>query len=170
MKFGENKLSETKPTLECPNPAAAQLEQHLAQLDDYITDSNSNYATFHAEYLEASNMSLDELKNLPHEELFNYSYLLQGYATYIQDEYNRHKIIVNWCNNQIERLVAKHRESFNPYTKHDQRRHIIVAENSFAAKVGQMLEKAESRLTTLEGKVWELKQRSNILLEKGKRT
>ena len=150
--------------------ASEALQKHLDSLDSYITDSNSNYSSFHAEYLEASNMSMQDLKTLPHDELYDYAYLLQGYATYLQDEYNRHKVIVTWCNNQIEGLVAKYREEFNPYTKHEQRRHIMTQENEYAAKVAQMLEVAQARLTSLEGKVWELKQKSSILLEKGKRT
>jgi len=170
MKFGESKLSETKPTLENPNPAADQLEKHLEKLDAYLTESNSNYASFHAEYIEVANMSLSELKVLTQEELFNYAYLLQGYATYLQDEVNRHQIIKEWCNDQIERLVQKHREMFGQYQKHEQRRYQLIAENSFVFKVNSMLQVAESRLASLNGKTWELKQKSTILLEKGKRT
>lgn len=169
MKFGENKLSEPKATLECPDPAAEQLEQHLKKLDDYVTESNSNYSSFHGEYIEAANMSMAELKVLSQEELMNYSYLLQGYATYLQDEVNRYQIIANWCNDQIETLVQRHRSEFGQYQKHEQRRYQLIAENSFVHKVNKMLVVAESRLSSLNGKVWELKQKSNILLEKGKR-
>jgi hypothetical protein len=177
MKFGEIKLSaesikeELDHTPEgIENPAAEMLAKHLDQLDTYITDSNSNYSSFHGEYIEAANMSLSELKALAQDELFNYAYLLQGYATYLQDEYNRYQIISNWCNDQIETLVQRHRESFGQYQKHEQRRHQLIAENSFVSKVNKMLVVAEARLSSLNGKVWELKQKSTILLEKGKRT
>lgn len=152
------------------NSASDQLTAHLDKLDTYITESNSNYSSFHGEYIEAANMSLAELSALSQEELFNYSYLLQGYATYLQDEYNRYQIITNWCNNQIETLVQRHRESFGQYQKHEQRRYQLIAENSFVSKVNKMLLVAEARLSSLNGKVWELKQKSTILLEKGKRT
>lgn len=46
MKFGENKLSEAKATLECPDPAAEQLEQHLKKLDDYVTESTVTTLVF----------------------------------------------------------------------------------------------------------------------------
>ena len=163
MKFGENKLSESK------NPAAEQLESYLEQLDSWVTESNSNYASFHGEYIEAANMSMGELKNLTQEDIFDYAYLLQGYATYLQDEVNRHQVIADWCNNQIETLVQKHRSEFGQYQKHEQRRYQLVSENTFVHKVNSMLQVAQSRLTSLNGKIWELKQKSNILLEKGKR-
>lgn len=176
MKFGEKILSKSieqelnvVSPLKSENPASEQLTKHLEQLDEYIMDSNSNYSSFHGEYIEASNMSLSELSALTQEELFNYSYLLQGYATYLQDEYNRYSIIKDWCNNQIETLVQRHRESFGQYQKHEQRRYQLIAENNFVSKVNKMLVVAEARLSSLNGKVWELKQKSTILLEKGKR-
>ena len=154
---------------ESKNPATEQLEKHLEQLDNWIAESNSNYSSFHGEYIEAANMSIADLKNITQEDIFDYAYLLQGYATYLQDEFNRHQIIVDWCNNQIETLVQKHREDFGQYQKHEQRRYQLVAENVFVHKVNSMLQVAQSRLTSLNGKIWELKQKSNILLEKGKR-
>tara|TARA_B100001559_G_scaffold296604_1_gene279823 strand:+ start:275 stop:766 length:492 start_codon:yes stop_codon:yes gene_type:complete len=162
-------LSEAKPTIEHPNPAAEQLEKYLEQLDSWTTESNSNYASFHGEYIEAANMSMSELQNLTQADIFDYAYLLQGYATYLQDEFNRHQIIVDWCNNQIEILVQKYRNEFGQYQKHEQRRYQLIAENIFVAKVNNMLQVADSRLTSLNGKIWELKTKSNILLEKGKR-
>ena len=111
-------------------------------------------------------MSIADLKNITQEDIFDYAYLLQGYATYLQDEFNRHQIIVDWCNNQIETLVQKHREDFGQYQKHEQRRYQLVAENVFVHKVNSMLQVAQSRLTSLNGKIWELKQKSNILLER----
>lgn len=165
----EQELNVT-PSPSGENPASEQLTKHLDKLDEYINDSNSNYASFHGEYIEAANMSTSELKALSQEELFNYAYLLQGYATYLQDEYNRYQIIANWCNDQIETLVQRHRESFGQYQKHEQRRYQLIAENSFVSKVNKMLVVAEARLSSLNGKVWELKQKSTILLEKGKRT
>lgn len=159
-------MSETKPV---SNPASEQLEKYLEQLDSWVTESNSNYSSFHGEYIEAANMTMDELKNLTKEDIFDYAYLLQGYATYLQDEVNRHQIIASWCNNQIEILVQRHREEFGQYQKHEQRRYQLISENVFVHKVNSMLQVAESRLASLNGKVWELKQKSNILLEKGKR-
>ena len=159
-------MSEIKPA---SNPASEQLEKYLEQLDSWVTESNSNYSSFHGEYIEAANMPMDELKNLTKEDIFDYAYLLQGYATYLQDEVNRHQIIADWCNNQIEMLVQRHREEFGQYQKHEQRRYQLISENIFVHKVNNMLQVAESRLTSLNGKVWELKQKSNILLEKGKR-
>jgi hypothetical protein len=159
MSFGGSKLSATE-----------NIKAHLDNLEKYINDSNSNYSSFHGEYIEPANMSMSDLKNLPHDDLYNYAYLLQGYATYLQDEVNKHQTIVNWCNNEIEILVQKHREDFGQYTKHEQRRYQLIADNSYVAKVNEMLQVATARLTSLNGKVWELKQKSTILLEKGKRT
>ena len=76
---------------------------------------------------------------------------------------------MNWCEDQIEKLVAANLNNFDQYTKHDVKRQIIIKENTYAASVDAMRAVAESRLQSLEGKVYELKRQGDILLERGKR-
>ena len=149
--------------------ASEKLAAHIAQIDDYINLTNVKFSSFKEEYLLVSNLSLEELKKMTQQEAFDTAYTLYSYSTYIQDEINKNKVVFNWCNDQIEKLVVDNNHEFSQYTKHEVKRQSIVQSNSYAAKVDQMMKIAESRLQSLDGKVYELKRKADILLEKGNR-
>ena len=154
---------------EVGSKASDKLADYIKQVDDYINLSNTKFSSFKEEFLTLSDMSMEQLGKLSQQEAFNTAYILYSYATYIQDEVNKHTIIVNWCNDQIEKLVVMHNDEFSQYTKHEVKRQTIAQNNSYAAKIDQMRSVAESRLQSLDGKVYELKRKADILLEKGKR-
>jgi hypothetical protein len=156
---GENKLN-----------AADRLEQYIQQINDYIDVSNVKFAAFREEFLASSNMPQERIQALTQQELFDHAYILYGYSSYIQDEINKNQVVFNWCNDQIEKIVASNLNNFDQYTKHEVKRQSIIRENSYAAKCDQMRGIAEGRLQSLEGKVYELKRKGDILLEKGKRS
>lgn len=160
MNTGENKLSTAKENL----------EQHIKDIDDYINSHNTKFSSFREEFLLVADLPMESLKKLTKDELFDNAYILYSYASYIQDDVNRNKIALDWCNDQLEKLVVKHNDSFDKYTKHESKRQIIVQDNNYAAKVDQMRLVAESRLQALDGKVYEIKRKADILLEKGKRS
>jgi hypothetical protein len=150
--------------------AKENLEQHIKDIDDYINGHNTKFSSFREEFLLAADLSIENIKKLTKDELFDNAYILYSYASYIQDDINRNKIALDWCNDQIEKLVVKHNDSFDKYTKYESKKQIIAQENNYAAKVDQMRLIAESRLQALDGKVYEIKRKADILLEKGKRS
>ena len=159
MMSGENTLK-----------AADKLSEHISIIASYIELSNTKFSSFREEYLLAANLSSDDLKKMTQQESFDTAYLLYAYATYIQDEINKNKIALNWCNDQLEKLVVAHNDEFSQYTKHEVKRQIIIRDNNYAASVDKMREVAEARLQALDGKVYELKRKADILLEKAKRS
>lgn len=149
--------------------ASEKLAEHIDAINEYINNTNTKFSNFREEYLYASNMPADKMKDLSQEETFDTAYLLYGYSAYIQDEINKNKIALNWCNNEIEKLIVKHSNEFGQYTKHESKKFILAKNNSYASSLENMREIAESRLQALEGKTYELKRKADILLEKGKR-
>ena len=81
--------------------ASDKLAEHIALINDYINLSNTKFSSFREEYLFIADMSSDQLRKLTQVELFDAAYLLYGYATYIQDEINKNKVALNWCNDQL---------------------------------------------------------------------
>jgi len=150
--------------------ASDKLAEHIALINDYINMSNTKFSSFREEYFIVADLSLEQLRQSTQSELFDSAYLLYGYATYIQDEINKNKVALNWCNDQMEKLIAKHSDEFGQYTKHESKKHILAKNNSYAASLENMREVAEARLQSLDGKVFELKRKADILLEKGKRS
>jgi hypothetical protein len=149
--------------------AKETVEDFLAKLEDFTNETNTKFATFREEFLLAADMSMEQVKKLTQEELFDYAYALYGYASYIQDQINRQKVVFNLCNDQILKMVAKYNDKFSPYTKHEMRMQMIVVDNEFAASIDNYKQVAEARMQELEGKVYELKRKGDILMEKGKR-
>ena len=149
--------------------ASERLAEHIKNIEEYIAMSNVYYSAFNVEYVVVSNLTKEDMSNMTSQEMFDSAYLLYGYSTYIQDEINKNKFALSWCNDQIEKLVAANLNNFDQYTKHDVKRQIIIRENSYAASVDQMRLVAESRLQSLEGKTYELKRQGDILLERAKR-
>ena len=149
--------------------ASERLAKHIEQIDDYLDLANVRFASFHEEFLVVSNMSRSKISQLTQQEHFDYAYVLYSYSSYIQDEINKNKVVLDWCSDQIEKLVVDNLHNFDQYTKHEVKRQSIIKENSYASKCDQMRSVAEARLQSLEGKVYELKRKGDILLEKGKR-
>lgn len=150
--------------------ASDKLSEHINSINDYINSSNTKFSSFREEYLFVADMSSDQLRKLTQAELFDAAYLLYGYATYIQDEINKNKVALNWCNDQMEKLIVKHQNEFGQYTKHESKKYILSQTNSYAASLENMREVADARLQALDGKFFELKRKADILLEKGKRS
>jgi len=150
--------------------ASDKLAEHISSINDYINSSNTKFSSFREEYLMVADLSLDQLRKSSQQELFDAAYLLYGYATYIQDEINKNKVALNWCNDQMEKMIVKNQHEFGQYTKHESKKHILANSNSYAASLENMREIAEARLQSLDGKVFELKRKADILLERGKRS
>jgi len=149
--------------------ASEKLSEHIESINNYINSSNTKFSSFREEYLFVADMSSEQLKKFTQVELFDAAYLLYSYASYIQDEINKNKIALSWCNDQMEKLIVKNNDEFGQYTKHESKKHILSQSNSYASSLENMRQIAESRLQALEGKVYEIKRKADILLEKGKK-
>jgi len=149
--------------------AKETVENFLEKLDQFTNETNTKFATFREEFLLAADMEMEQVKKLNQEELFDYAYALYGYASYVQDQINRQKVVFNLCNDQLQKMVAKYNDKFNPYTKHEIRMQMIVVDNEYAASIDNYKQVAEARIQELDGKVYELKRKGDILMEKGKR-
>ena len=161
MSSGENKLK----------TASEQLADLKAMIDDFLNASHARFnRKFRDDWHRCANADRQTINSLTQAELFDWSYELYSYSTYLQDELNMQKIALNWCNDKLDKMVAKNYDQFSPYTKHDMRRKLIIVNDEFAATVDHYREIAESRVQSLDGKIYEIKRKADILMEKGKRS
>ena len=161
MSNGENKLK----------TANEQLAELRVMVEDFLNASHARFnKKFRDDWHKCANADRETISSLTQAELFDWSYQLYSYSTYLQDELNMQKIALNWCNDKLDKMVAKNMNEFNPYTKHDMRRQLIVMNDEFARTVDHYREIAETRIQSMEGKIYELKRKADILLEKGKRS
>ncbi len=161
MSSGENKLK----------TASEQLADLKAMVEDFLSASNARFnKKFNDEWQIAADADMETIKSLTQEECFTWAYSLYGYSTFLQDELNMQKIALNWCNDKLDKMVAKNHDQFSTYTKFEQRRPLIIVNDEYAATVDHYREIAESRIQALDGKIYELKRKADILMEKGKRS
>lgn len=149
--------------------ASEKILEHINSINDYINITNTRFTGFKEDFLLVSNMSSEDLRKLTQQESMDAAYILYGYSTYIQDEINKNKIALTWCHDEMEKLIAKSSDQFGQYTKHESKKYILAQNNSYASSLENMRQVAEARLQALDGKVFELKRKADILLEKGKR-
>lgn len=149
--------------------AKETIEDFVAKLDQFTNETNTKFANFREEFLLYADMSQAKIKELNQQELFDAAFALYSYASYIQDQINRQKVVYDLCNDQLQKLVAKHNEEFSPYTKHEAKMQLIVVNNEYASVIDGYRQIAGARMQELDGKVYELKRKADILTEKGKR-
>ena len=159
MSSGENKLKTAKETI----------EDFVAKLDEFTNETNTKFASFREEFLLYANMSQSKMNELNQQELFDVAFLLYSYASYIQDQINRQKVVYDLCNDQLQKMVARNNDRFGPYTKHEAKMQLIVVDNEYANAIDGYKQIAGARIQELDGKVYELKRKADILTEKGKR-
>ena len=159
MSSGEIKLKTAKETI----------EDFVAKLDEFTNETNTKFASFREEFLLYADMSQAKMKELNQQELFDVSFLLYSYASYIQDQINRQKVVYDLCNDQLQKMVARNNDRFGPYTKHEAKMQLIIVDNEYANVIDSYRQIAGARIQELDGKVYELKRKADILTEKGKR-
>ena len=159
MSSGENKLKTAKETI----------EDFVAKLDEFTNETNTKFASFREEFLLYADMPQVKLKDLNQQELFDVAFLLYSYASYIQDQINRQKVVYDLCNDKLQKMVAKNNDRFGPYTKHEAKMQLIIVDNEYANVIDGYRQIAGARIQELDGKVYELKRKADILTEKGKR-
>jgi hypothetical protein len=150
--------------------AKETVEDFLSKLEDFTNETNTKFSNFREEFLMVADFTDEHLKRLTKEDLFDAAYLLYSYASYIQDQYNRQKVVYDLCHDQLEKMVARNSDKFGPYTKHDAKIQLIIVDNEYAKAIDNYKQVAHARMQTLDGKIYELKRKADILLEKGKRS
>lgn len=160
MSNGETKLK----------TANEQLAELRAMIDDFLNASHSRFhKKFNEEWATAADADSALLRSLTKDETFEFAYLLYAYSSHVQDELNMQKIALDWCNDKLDKMVAKNYHQFDSYMKYETKRNMIVINDEYARMVDHYREIASSRVQSLEYKAKDLRRKADILLEKGKR-
>lgn len=150
--------------------ANEQLAELRAMVDDFLNASHARFhKKFNEEWITAADADSALLRSLTKDETFEFAYLLYGYASHVQDELNMQKIALDWCNDKLDKMVAKNYHQFDNYMKYETKRNMIAINDEYARIVDHYREIASSRVQSLEYKAKDLRRKADILLEKGKR-
>ena len=140
-------------------------------IDDFLNASHARFhKKFNEEWATAADADSALLRALTKDETFEFAYLLYAYSLHVQDELNMQKIALDWCNDKLDKMVAKNYHQFDSYMKYETKRNMIVINDEYARVVDHYREIALSRVQSLENKAKDLRRKADILLEKGKRS
>lgn len=153
------------------NYAEDELAKYLRQIDDFIECNHFKDSTYKEEYRAYADLTAEQLDKMGSKELLDGAYLVFGYCSYVQDCANKQRVILNWCNSQLDKVVSKYEKDsgFDKYTKHEAKRPIVIRDNIYAEKVEELRLIAEAKYQTLEVKALNLKKRGEVLMEKSRR-
>ena len=160
MSNGESKLK----------TANEQLADLKNMINDFLDASHARFnKKFRDDWHRCANADKQTISMLTKDELFTWAYELYSYSTHLQDELNMQKIALDWCNDKLDKMVAKNYHQFDSYMKYETKRNMIVINDEYARVVDHYREVALSRVQSLEYKARDLRRKADILLEKGKR-
>lgn len=80
-------------------------------------------------------MSEDSIQRLSPEELAMAEIKLSSYAFSIQKHINTANAIKNWADRSIVSIIAKTYKNFDPMTKYEVRRELVVQDNEYASRL-----------------------------------
>ena len=150
--------------------ANEQLADLRAMVDDFLKASHARFnKKFNEEWKMAADADSSVLMALTKDETFDFAYSLYGYASHVQDELNMQQVALDWCNDKLDKMIAKNYHQFDSYMKYETKRNMIVINDEYARIVDHYREIALSRVQSLESKAKDLRRKADILLEKGKR-
>lgn len=96
------------------------------------------------------NYSEEDIKLLTSEECCERAYILKQYALYLQKQLNFYSSQVAFASNKLSYLIGKHGKDYgDKYTKFEQLKLTIIANNTFAKALYDMELDASIRLKTL---------------------
>lgn len=149
-----------------PSERLAKFEQAV---DNYINSKSLNVIGFNLEAAEALNLNTEALSNLTSEECLHKSYVLHGYANYLQDEHNQNIVKLSFALDNIRRIVSVEIDQYGKYTKHDIKQQQIINQNPFAEKLETIRKHAQARVDRLQEKIRDVRKMADVLTELSKR-
>lgn len=83
-------------------------------------------------------MSEDAIQRLSPEELAMAEIKLSSYAFAIQKHVNMANALKNWADRSIVRVIATTYKNYDPMTKYEVRRELVIKENEYANRLGDI--------------------------------
>lgn len=157
--LGDNKLSQD------------DVLNFMIKIDDWISSNKLDISRInHDKCDEILNLSYEDLKDMPSQDLIASAYILSGYSDYINKESNRLKAIIEYATNSINYIVAPVIDNYGDnFVKYEKKYNMAIRENPLAEKLNDLKNQAALRFQSLENKALNMKRMSDIMLELSKR-
>ena len=122
---------------------------------DYIDSLVPSVPSNLKETIEKSlNLTRDEIKSFDTNTCLEHAYNLDRYAIFIQSETNKHNAKLAWAEHNLDITVGSCLSSQTwgtQYTKYEEKRLMIVADNEFCKSLNKMIITSKSIVKNLYG-------------------
>lgn len=137
---------------------------------EYTTSGSAGVPKFYDNINDLLCLSQDDLLALTSEECFAKSFKISGYAMYIRSQTNENQSRLNWCEDVINRFLAKEWDNYrDSFMNIDVKRQAIIYGNSFLERVEKLRSRLRSRATILEDKLFDIRKMADTLNELGRK-
>ena len=148
----------------------SNVDEKIAELDKLLDDYSTALGTAaiqnDKDIETILEMSHEHLKLMDGEECGIWSFRVARYASFLQKEINRHTAKNKWAEHNLKIIVAKNQANYgDKYTKHEVKRDMIIAENSYAQVLNKMILQTMLRVEELNFLSTRIHTMSTILLD-----
>jgi hypothetical protein len=146
-----------------------QLKELERVLDEYDKKFLLNKILVNPEVDTILGLKQEEIKILPRELCFTYSFMLCSFGGAVQKEHNRQMAKLKWAEHNLNIIVAKEQENYgNQYTKYEVRKAMIVADNEYAKALNKVILDSTCQIEELNYLSKTITTLGDILKEYGK--
>ncbi len=140
-------------------------------VDNWIHDNKLDISRIdHQKCEEILNISYEDMKDMPAQDLIASSFMLAAYSDFINKESNKLKGIVEYATNSINYIIAPLIDNYGDnFVKYEKKYNLAIRENPLAEKLNHLKNQAMLRFQSLENKALNMKRMSDIMLELSKR-
>jgi hypothetical protein len=124
----------------------SQLKAQIEKIENQLITFKLDKVTFDAEAERYLVLSEDEIMKLTPMELAIGEYKLSTLAVAIQSYNNKAYAIKNWATRMLDTIVAKSRSNYNQYAKWTEVREYVMREDSYAKRLGTVLNEYSTKL------------------------
>lgn len=153
---------------EIESTVESKIASYEAELDSIIDKVGISYVKDEVS-LEALNLTHAQLLSMDQQECCVISFKLQQYGLYVNSIYNRLENIKNWAEERLSIIIGKYAKNYGTaYTKYDEKRAAIIAENSVAEALLKVVLKSGGKAKELSGVSQRIGNMATTLLELSK--
>lgn len=151
------------------NSATENLKKFESTLDDYLNRlqiAKIDASNVIDDALETLNLPSDVIRHLSADECAERAINLLKYKLEIQKDINRNKSRIIWAKSNLDNIVSRLADNYgNQYTKYEQKREMVIADDSYAEKLAHIILHAQSRLEETSQICYIIQSIANVLLD-----
>jgi hypothetical protein len=134
-------------------------EDRLAEfervLDEYNTATGLAYIKYNSEVENCMSLTRAQINAMTVSDCSVYNMILTQYSAYLQMQFNRHRVRVDWATRELDLIVAKEASKYGygddkNFVKYDLVKNKIILANEAARVLNNIIKHASARTQELE--------------------